>query len=55
MPKMQCTKGGKSGIKYGESGACYTGEGKEAKMDAQRRAIEASKHNAVRKAKARKS
>ena len=55
MPKMSCTKDGKSGKKYGESGACYTGADKDAKVEAQRRAIKASQHNAVKKAKARRS
>jgi len=55
MPKMSCSKGGKSGVKYGESGACYTGSDKDEKMNAQRRAIKASKHNALKKAKAKKS
>lgn len=44
MPKKSCTKNGKRGIKWGNSGACYTGPNKKAKMNKQRKAIEASKH-----------
>lgn len=51
MPIKSCTKNGKSGFKYGDSGACYTGEGAKAKAEAQMRAIKASQHNAVRKSK----
>lgn len=44
MPKKQCTKNGKKGIKWGDSGACYTGKNKKSKLNKQRKAIEASKH-----------
>lgn len=51
MPTMPCTKDGKSGFKYGEHGHCYTGPNAKAEADKQGRAIQASQHNAVRKAK----
>jgi hypothetical protein len=44
MPKKRCTKNGKSGTKWGDEGTCYTGKNKDAKVEAQRKAIEASKH-----------
>ena len=43
MPKKQCTKNGKKGIKWGDSGACFVGKNKNAKMNRQRKAIEANK------------
>jgi hypothetical protein len=49
MPKQRCRKNGKPGIKWGKGGACYTGANKEAKMDAQRKAIESSKHRRGKK------
>jgi hypothetical protein len=42
MPKKPCSAKGKSGVKWGDEGTCYTGPGKKAKMDAQRKAIKAS-------------
>lgn len=44
MPIMRCQKNGKSGFKYGESGACYTGPGAREKAKKQGQAIEISKH-----------
>ena len=44
MPKQSCTVNGKRGIKWGNSGKCYTGANKETKMNQQRKAIEASKY-----------
>jgi hypothetical protein len=43
MPVKGCSKGGKSGKKYGNSGKCYTGKGAASKAKKQGRAIEASK------------
>ena len=36
MPFKRCSSKGKSGVKYGDSGACYTG--KDAKKKAQKQA-----------------
>lgn len=44
MPIMKCSKDGKSGYKYGETGTCYTGPGAMEKAKKQGRAIEANKH-----------
>lgn len=44
MPLMQCTKDGKSGWKFGESGHCYTGPNGKSNAARQGRAIEMSKH-----------
>lgn len=44
MPKKSCTEDGKKGIKWGDSGKCYTGKGAEAKAAKQGRAVEANKH-----------
>lgn len=35
MPIQQCSSGGKSGYKWGESGKCYTGPGARAKAGRQ--------------------
>lgn len=43
MPFMPCTKSGKSGTKWGESGTCYTGPDAKGKATKQMQAIEASK------------
>lgn len=42
MPVKGCSKSGKSGKKYGDSGKCYTGKGASAKAARQGRAIKAS-------------
>ena len=42
MPTKKCTKNGKSGLKWGDQGKCYTGQDKEKKVDAQRKAIKSS-------------
>lgn len=42
MPKKTCSSGGKSGVKWGNKGKCYTGPNKETKMNTQRKAIKAS-------------
>jgi hypothetical protein len=42
MPIKTCTKDGKSGFKYGDSGKCYTGKDAKAKAAKQARAIRAS-------------
>jgi hypothetical protein len=42
MPKKACTSKGKSGIKWGDSGKCYTGKGAAAKAAKQGRAIKAN-------------
>ena len=44
MPKQQCKDNGKTGVKWGNKGKCYTGKNKETKMNQQRKAIEASKY-----------
>lgn len=44
MPFMRCQKDGQQGWKWGESGVCYTGPDAKKRADAQRKAIEASKH-----------
>ena len=49
MPVMRCTKGGKSGYKYGKSGTCYTGPGARAKAAKQGRAIKTSQHKGKKK------
>lgn len=41
MPIKRCTKDGKSGFKYGDSGHCYTGKGARAKAVKQAQAIKA--------------
>ena len=51
MPVKQCTSKGKSGHKYGDNGKCYTGEGSRAEAEEQGRAIKASQHNAISKAR----
>jgi len=43
MPVKKCTKKGKSGFKWGDSGTCYTGGDAKAKAERQGRAIQASK------------
>jgi len=42
MPLKKCTKNGKSGWKWGDSGACYTGPGARKKAIKQGRAIKVS-------------
>lgn len=42
MPVQRCTKNGKSGHKFGQSGKCFTGPGSEAKAKAQGAAIKIS-------------
>lgn len=42
MPVQRCTKNGKPGWKWGESGTCYTGPGAKARAAAQGRAAYAS-------------
>jgi hypothetical protein len=39
MPIKKCTKGGKSGWKYGKSGKCYTGKASKKKAIKQGLAI----------------
>ena len=43
MPVKKCTKNGKSGRKYGDSGKCYTGSNASANAKRQGRAIKARK------------
>ena len=43
MPVKKCSKGGKAGHKYGDSGKCYTGKGSKGKAARQGRAIQANK------------
>lgn len=45
MPIQSCSKDGKSGHKWGDQGACYTGSGSRAKAARQGRAVEAQKNN----------
>jgi hypothetical protein len=42
MPEKRCKVNGKSGVKFGNSGKCYTGPNKNAKMNKQRKAIKAN-------------
>jgi len=42
MPVKKCSKGGKSGHKYGNSGKCYTGKGSRSKAAKQGRAVKAN-------------
>lgn len=42
MPVQSCTKGGKSGHKWGQHGHCYTGKDSEARAEKQGAAIKAS-------------
>jgi hypothetical protein len=49
MPVMRCIKNGKSGWKYGKSGACYTGPGARAKAAKQGRAIKSSQSKGKKK------
>lgn len=44
MPVKTCSKDGKSGYKYGDSGHCYTGPGAKRKAAKQGQAIEISRH-----------
>lgn len=44
MPVKPCTRDGKSGYKYGDSGKCYTGPGARKKATKQGQAIEISRH-----------
>lgn len=44
MPVKKCSKGGKSGSKYGDSGKCYTGKDSKEKAKKQGQAIEISRH-----------
>jgi len=43
MPFNKCSSGGKSGVKYGNSGKCYTGEGARKRAGKQAAAVHASK------------
>ena len=51
MPIQPCTKDGKKGTKYGESGTCYTGKDQRRKAEAQKAAI---RHSQRRRGKAAK-
>lgn len=42
MPTKPCKRKGKSGLKFGDSGKCYTGKDKKSKVARQRRAIKSS-------------
>lgn len=42
MPVQRCTKNGKSGWKWGQSGKCYTGKNAKSKAKEQGQAIKAS-------------
>jgi len=42
MPKQTCKSKGKSGVKWGKSGKCYTGKNASKKAGKQARAIYAS-------------
>lgn len=44
MPVKKCQNEGKSGMKYGDSGKCYTGKDAKQKAAKQGRAIEISRH-----------
>lgn len=46
MPLKKCTKNGKLGWKWGDSGKCYTGKNAKEKAKEQGRAIEATKSKA---------
>lgn len=50
MPVMNCTKDGKKGKKWGESGFCYTGPNAEQKAIEQGQAIEANKNKGINSA-----
>lgn len=41
MPIQECTKDGKSGHQFGDSGTCYTGENSKKRAARQGRAIKA--------------
>lgn len=43
MPVQPCTKNGKKGWKWGDEGACYTGDWGKRRALEQGKAIEASK------------
>jgi hypothetical protein len=43
MPVKRCTRGGKSGWKWGDTGKCYTGKGAKEKAKRQGRAIHVNK------------
>ena len=45
MPFKKCSSGGKTGVKYGDSGKCYTGKGARKKAGKQAQAIKASKNS----------
>jgi len=42
MPIKKCQKDNKSGVKYGDSGTCYTGKNAKDKAIQQMKAIKAS-------------
>lgn len=42
MPVKRCTKGGKTGWKYGDDGKCYTGKDAKSKATKQGQAIKAN-------------
>lgn len=44
MPVKKCVDQGKPGLKYGDSGKCYTGKDAKEKAHKQGQAIEISKH-----------
>lgn len=49
MPVKRCTKGGKSGWKWGNSGTCYVGKGAKAKAEKQGRAAYANGYKGKKK------
>ena len=53
MPFMHCTVNGKSGVKWGKHGKCYTGPNAKAKATEQMKAIKSSQE-AASKAKGKK-
>lgn len=42
MPFKECSNNGKSGVKWGDSGKCYTGKGAQKKAEKQAKAAYAS-------------
>ena len=51
MPFKTCSSGGKTGVKYGDSGKCYTGKSARAKAGRQAAAIKASQAAKAKKDK----
>lgn len=49
MPFKKCSNNGKSGVKYGDSGTCYTGKDAKKKAQKQAAAMYASGYKGKRK------